>query len=470
MEISIYLLLLWRRKWIILTTVLMAMAVAFGGTYLITPQYESSVLLRLATATRGSPDWVDFDLQYADRMMNTYATIAASNRVHTEVMQRLFLSSRPSMDVEILPNTELIQITVQDSDPTRAALIANTYTDVLLEQIHLLSNVEQPGAEEWIQELRGYFLTARPTILEPATISTSPVSPNLRMNLMIGAFLGLLGGLGLALLLSQLDSTLYTSNEIGTATGLPILAQIPNVRKRTKGFSPDSEAYQEAYRRLRIYIFAQDRLQSLLITSALPGEGKTSVATQIAITVARTGQSVVIVDGNLAAPVLHTRFGLPNSHGLTNYLEKKDFLEQVIQKTPIPNLYAITSGPPMKNRELLESDRSKALFELLKKQFALVLVDSPALLATADASVLATMTSGVLMVVERGHARREALQEAQRCLSPFAARVIGVVVNRADSIDSVTYPNPAYFDDKLNSDSSTSKGRQKATSSVALEK
>jgi capsular polysaccharide biosynthesis protein len=157
MEITKYLIILWRRKWLILTTTLMAIIVAVAGTSLLTPKYESSVLLRLSTTTRGSPDWIDFDLQYADRMMNTYRVFATSSAVQNEVVERLSLPGRPAVEVEILANTELMRISVRDTNPWRAAATANSVAAVLIEEIMVLSETEQRGTRERASNLLSQF-------------------------------------------------------------------------------------------------------------------------------------------------------------------------------------------------------------------------------------------------------------------------------------------------------------------------
>jgi protein-tyrosine kinase len=170
---------------------------------------------------------------------------------------------------------------------------------------------------------------------------------------------------------------------------------------------------------------------------------------------ARAGHPVVVVEGNLSTPRLHSHFRLPNKLGLSSYLEKEIDIDQILQKSRLENLYVITSGPPLSNREHIGSERMETLIDQLKERFSLVLLDSPALLASADATALSTMVDSLLMVVGYGQARREAVEEASRLLRMLNVEVTGLVINRADSKYSGTH----YIEDlqDANRDSFSSK-------------
>lgn len=180
--------------------------------------------------------------------------------------------------------------------------------------------------------------------------------------------------------------------------------------------------------------------RTLLITSAEPGEGKSTIVANLASTLAEAGARVVVVDADLRRPTLHTLLVLPNQLGLTSVLDEKATWDQVIRGARFPNVWAITSGPSTsKPAGLLASQRMTELVEHLARRFDVLLLDAPCLLGVADAAVLARMVDGVVLVASRGQAREQAVQAATAELATVRANVIGLVVNRAEPDESYHY-------------------------------
>jgi len=262
------------------------------------------------------------------------------------------------------------------------------------------------------------------------------------MNLMLGTMVGLAAGLGLALLIENLDTTLRTIEDVKTTTACSILGQIPVIKSTAKtggavifpgdGFSPP----HDAYRRLRTNILAlnsESESRTLLATSALRGEGKSVVVANLASTFAEVGQRIVVVDADLHLPTLHKLFDLPNDIGLTSVLTRQVALEDAIQQARMPNLYILTSGPQVRNpSELLCSVRTRETIEQLSRQFDKVLIDTPCLLSVTDGAVLGPMADSVMLVVSQGHSRRETVHAALGQLADVKANTIGLVINRAE--------------------------------------
>jgi succinoglycan biosynthesis transport protein ExoP len=423
MEIRTYIAILWRRKWVIAVTVAVTVTVVLVGTLMMTPKYVASTTLRVLTAAGGSDDWVDYDTMYAERLINTYAKIATSGPVLAQLAQRLDLDQPPRIEVEVLANTELMQITVEDPDPILAREAANTLAETLVREV-----------------IRANTLA----VVEPAVTPRAPSKPRKALNIGLGFMVGLAGGTGLAFLFENLDTTLYTTQQIEEVAALSTLGKIPAAKRRQQialfnGNSPQGEAF----RRLRTSISALDHnapLRTLLVTSAEPREGKSTVVANLALALAQSGRNVIVVDGDLRLPTLHEIFDLPNEMGLSSILEQKATLDEAVQESNIPGVQVLTSGLlPPNPAELLDSPQMTALIEQLAQQFDIVLLDAPSLLAVTDAAVLAPVVDGVVLVVGRAQARREAVRAARQQLADVKANSIGVVVNRAEQDGRYTY-------------------------------
>lgn len=177
-----------------------------------------------------------------------------------------------------------------------------------------------------------------------------------------------------------------------------------------------------------------------MVTSAGPGEGKSTTITNLAVAYAQSDMSVVLIDADLRKPTMHHTFGLTNRVGLTNALSSKGILHEVIRETKIPNLSVITSGPiPPNPSEMLASRRMGALMEELKKQFDIILIDAPPALAVTDAQIVAAKCDGVILVIDSGKVKREIAMKAKANLDYVKARILGVVLNNMNRKSSEAY-------------------------------
>jgi capsular exopolysaccharide synthesis family protein len=499
MEIRNYIVILWRRKWVIAVTVAVTLTVAVIGTLMATPTYVASTTLRVLTPSSGSVDWASYDMGYTNRLMNTYVRIATTGPVLEELVQRLGLNESPRIEVEILPNTELMHITVEDPNPVLAAEAANALADMLIAQSRELYTGGGKTAweilgeqltqidDELSQARKEYeaLITQSPEdseritaasrsialkeetyatlldqyerarvkeamqantvfVVEPAVPPPSPSKPRKKLNVALGCMVGLSGGLGLAFLFENLDTTLYTTQQIEEVTALSALGRIPAAnRKPPSAFFNGNSPQGEAFRRLRANVLALDQdvtLRTLLVTSAEPREGKSTVVANLAFAIARSGRKVIVVDADLRLPTLHKIFGLSNEIGLSSVLKQEAALDEAVQDSHISGVRVLTSGPlPPDPAELLGSSQMTALIKQLAQQFDVILLDAPSLLAVSDAAVLASIVDGVLLIVGRAQARREAVRAACQHLADVNSRPVGFVVNRAEQDGSYNY-------------------------------
>jgi capsular exopolysaccharide synthesis family protein len=266
-------------------------------------------------------------------------------------------------------------------------------------------------------------------------ISDSPVSPNVTLNLVLGAVVGLVFGVGIAFFLEYLDTSVKSLEDVERYLQVPVLAVIPKdvgVLHKQNGLSPDAEAY----RILRTNIeFNRKNPEDNAITvvSGGAGEGKSTTLVNLAYICAQGGYTTLMIDADLRRPRLHTFFDINNAVGLTNYLTTELMLEDVILQTPIDNLYFMPSGIlPADAAGILNSRRMSELIQDVKQRFDLVLVDSPPILGVSDASVLASEVDLTMIVVQHRKLPRNMLMRVKQAVENVGGHVIGVVLNNVD--------------------------------------
>lgn len=320
------------------------------------------------------------------------------------------------------------------------------------------------------------------SVTEFAIPSDKPVSPR-RLTTVLGAMmLSLLFGAGLALFLEYLDDTIKTTQEVETYLQLPALAAIPTIDSAPKrrlllvgSTSDDSDdptkqlliskdsrsSMAEAYRQLRTSILlstAGHAPKSLLITSSLPAEGKTTTAVNTAISLAQTGAKVLVIDADMRRPRLQSIFNISNAEGLSTTLSSdlgKDEILEIIQKDEDSNLYLLPSGPvPPNPAELLGSEQMRNLLVLLEENFTHVVVDSPPIASFTDGVLIASLVDGVILVVHSGRSSRQVVHRSRQLLNDIGAKIFGVVLNNVNlrSQDNNYYYQSYYHRDSYNYD------------------
>lgn len=273
------------------------------------------------------------------------------------------------------------------------------------------------------------------TVHQVPQIEDNPVSPNVPLNLALGAVVGLIFGVGIAFCLEYLDTSVKSLEDVERFLKVPVLAVIPKdvgVLHKQSGMSPDAEAY----RILRTNIeFNRKNPEdnSITVVSGGAGEGKSTTLVNLAYICAQGGYTTLMIDADLRRPRLHTFFDINNSVGLTNYLTTDLLLEDVILQTPVDNLYFMPSGIlPADAAGILNSRRMSELIQDVKQRFDLVLVDSPPILGVSDASVLASEVDLTMIVVQHRKLPRNMLMRVKQAVENVGGHVIGVVLNNVD--------------------------------------
>ena len=280
-------------------------------------------------------------------------------------------------------------------------------------------------------------------IIDIATVPDRQLEPKPKQNTILGFLLGLLIGVGGAFLLEYMDTSIKSSKEIEELTGLTVLAAIPLVKDKDRPQLPTIEEphsqITEAYRILRTNIaFAATAkpMKSLLITSTLPQEGKTTTCLNLGITMAQQGHKTLLLDCDFRRPMLHryfAKFVKDKRHGLSDVLVEKLKLKDAVVKSTTENLYFITSGTiPSNPAELLGSPKMSEVVEKLKEEFGFIIIDAPPALGVADARVLGRICDGSIVVVMARKTHRDAVLEVKEELERSGGNIVGFVLNGVD--------------------------------------
>jgi capsular exopolysaccharide synthesis family protein len=282
-------------------------------------------------------------------------------------------------------------------------------------------------------------------VVEKAEVPQAPISPRRGRNLQIALLAGLVLGVGLCLLFEHFDSTLKTPEDVKEHLGQPFLGMVPDVGPEGTGDAsrrgpvfvkePQSKV-AEAYRVLRtnlLFSSADTTGRALLVSSAHPGEGKTTTAANLGAALAHNGARVLVVDADLRRPTLHQHFGIPSTPGLSDVIVGKCEIADAIQSSGFKGLRVLTCGYiPPDPAELLGSARMKEVVRSLRGLYDWVLIDTPPLLAMADSPVLCAQADGVVLVVGAEISGRPAILRAIEQIKGVGGRVTGVVLNKVD--------------------------------------
>lgn len=349
--------------------------------------------------------------------------------------------------------TEALRKIVQDHDRALNALPEKSLKLARLQREATLNNSIYMMLREKYEENKiaeaGQIGSVR--IVDNARPPKYPIRPKKKLNLILGAMIGLGLGLGISFIREYLDTSLKSIEDV-ERLGFTVLGSIPfiepekvNKHLHSKDreilkiasrlithFAPKSPI-SEAYRSLRtniLYAKVDQPIKTVLVTSSGPGEGKSTSAANLAITFSQMGAKTLLIDTDLRRPVLHAIFSLPQTEGLTNYLIGNTHLEDAIKKSRIDNLSILTSGTlPPNPSELLASMKMDGFIDQVSSQYDMVLFDSPPIIPVTDAAVLAPKLDGTVLVVKSGETERDALLRSRVLFDNVNANVFGVLIN-----------------------------------------
>ncbi|MER8225306.1 polysaccharide biosynthesis tyrosine autokinase [Streptomyces sp. NPDC094143] len=439
------------RRWpTVLVCLVLAVGAALAVTSVSTPVYEARTQLFVATRTGENTIDLNEGQTFSQARVQSYAEIVKTRQVTAPVVKQLRLRTTPEqlasrITAGVPLKTVLIDITVRDTSPRRAARIANAVAKRFSSVVEQLETPKQPVPSVLSKtgdkaEDDAPVPPVSPVSLgvtEEAVAPTSPTSPRPLMNLAAGVVGGLLLAAGLVALRETLDTTFKTSEALGAFLALPGLGTIPYDRNapRQPLVSADGHSKRaEAFRKLRTNLqFSQvdDPPRIIVVTSSVPGEGKSNIAMNLARSLAETGVSTCLVDGDLRRPCVASAFGLVQDGGLTTVLIGQARVEDVMQQVA-GGLSVLASGAvPPNPAELLASARMEEVLRELADMYDIVIVDTAPLLPVADTVGLASISQGALLVVRAGRTNRDQVRTARESLERVGARVLGTVFSMA---------------------------------------
>lgn len=488
----------WSWAWLIVLAGLLAGATAFAVSIRTTPIYQTST--RLLVSDPPAMRSIDYSgIVSSQTMTRTYAEMLVERPVLQGVIDQLALPKTPeqlkeSISVELVRDTQLLVVKVEDPSPQLAADIANTIARVFTDRIGELQSQRYSATREGLakqvsdmeqqieatnqaivangtdpeQQLQ---LEARLTeyrrlysnlvtnyeqvrlaeaqtstnvvVSEPATVSTIPISPKTTRNTLLAVVAGMLFAAGAVYALDTLDDTIKSPDELRRKFGLSILGMISwheasddKPISLAQPRSPVTEAFR-ALRTNTMFAGVDRPLRRILVTSATPQEGKTTISSNLAVVLAQGERKVALIDADLRRPQIHRKFGLHNRVGLSDLFLLMRPLEAlphgVIQFNETAKLAVVTTGKlPPNPAELLTSQKMGQFLDLLNQEYDLILIDTPPVLTVTDAAALAQSVDGVILVAKPGKTRMRDFQQALEQLQAVGARVLGVVLNEVN--------------------------------------
>jgi len=500
LDLRDYLSILWARKWIVLAVVATTTTVALLYSYLQTPMYTSSAEV-VVIPPRFDPRQPSAAFGIIN--INTEQQVASSVPVAQVASRHLTaLGLQPGdMSVTSIADTEALVFTASSPNPASAQATADAYANGYLElrRDSVLSNLEdvrrryetriaaidkeageiartistiRDEAQRGILTTRyGALLAERATlvgnlnglvsadtvgvgeVVQSASFPHSPANSNHMKDGSLGLIVGLALGIGMAFLWDRLDERVRGRQELELHSGAPVLAFIPHV-PRLNGLlitarHPASEA-AEAYGALRMRLMqaaARHRFKTVLVTSSLPSEGKTSTVANLGVALAQEDRRVVLLSADLRRPRLQVYFPAGMGTGLTDVFSGKRTALEALSPTAIKHLWVLHSGNDLAARsplQLLDSAAMEKLLVTLRNFADIVLIDAPPLLTSPDVAALVPMTDGVLFVADPSRVQRPMIEAARHEFEALGAPIIGVVVNNYDPRRFRTYGSGYY--------------------------
>ena len=420
-----------RRRWrIIASTLLVVVALASLATFQTTPQYESQARLFVSTADQSTSAAYQGGL-LANQRVTSYADLVNGQELASRVIKQLNLTIDPTalqnqITATVVPDTVLLEISVTDPDPRLAQQIGQATATQLM---RFISQLETPPGKT--------KAPLKATVVDAASLPTTPVSPQPLRNLGLAVVLGLLLGLGIAVLREMLDTTVKGNDDIAAATDAPILGGILFDSEAPKQplisalstHSPRVEAFRILRTNLQ-FVDVDEHKKVFVVTSSVPGEGKTTTASNTALALQDAGQRTLLIDADMRRPQLAKLFSLEGSVGLTSVLLGRIDLAEAIQVHGESGLEVLTSGRlPPNPAELLQSQSMHQLLEEARQGYDVIVIDAPPLLPVTDAALLAVQADGAVVVVRQGKTTRDQFATSMQRLRAVGARPLGITLN-----------------------------------------
>ena len=446
-----------RRSWLIAAVAVLCAVLTLAGTILfIAPKYQSHTMIYVNNSSLSIGDVsvggiTTGDISASKSLVKTYIVILTTRETLNDVIDYAgvdltYSDLKGMIKAEAVDSTEVFRVTVTSKDPEEATKIASAIAYILPRRI---ANIIQGTSA---------------VVVDASVMPTSPSSPNYTKNTMIGFLFGIMAVMALIVMRELLDNTIRSEEDVTQNCQHPILAPVPDLAASGKGqygYTRDGQkekddnasadkrtqpmvgknigfAAQESYKLLRTklqFSFADDNACHVIgISSALPGEGKSLTAINLAYSLSELGKRVILLDADMRRPTLAEKLNINKKPGLSSYLTGQSNLGELVQNCNISGdeqaFHVITAGQnPPNPIELLSSNRMDQAIESLRKQYDYIIFDLPPIVEVSDTLAIAQKVDGVLVVVRQNHCNRIALNMTLRQLAFVDAKVLGVVFN-----------------------------------------
>lgn len=459
---------IFRARWkAIVALTLVGALLGIGWALLQTKVYSSTASGILSTGVNSDIATATVGENYSKSRVKSYIDIAKSTTVSNLAAQELDLdvsagSLLDRISVSNPSDTATMKVTAEAGTPEKARDLAEAWIKAIGSQVEVLENANADKNSETKKSIVAF------RSLDSASLPSSPISPNAKLATALGLIVGLALGIAYALLRNIFDRRVQSAEGIEKETGMAAIGVLPHY----KGFTDESrmlethggndrgdkgrEEYEiaEALRELRTnlqFMNIDNPPRRIVVTSALPAEGKSTLIANLASTIAASGQQVVVIDGDLRRPMIAKTFGLLEGVGLTDVLIGRASLADVSQPWgPTGNLLVLGAGKiPPNPSELLASDKLQNIINELAEH-AIVLIDAPPLLPVTDAAILTARTDGALIVARANRTTYDEVKASIETLGKINAHVLGIIVNglstKTKSSDGYGYRYRSYYD------------------------
>lgn len=441
-----------RRWWLVLVCFLIATTISAVVTFnFITPVYKAETTLFSGKELNGIASLDLSALSLDQKLVTDYREIVLSRNVAKQIINERGLSMsvetfQSRVSLEPVSDSRFFKISFESTVPKLSMDVTNALGRVIIEKAEEIIDVKNV------------------IVIDLAELPKAPIKPNKMLNIAIAALLGLMFGVFLVYLMELLDRTLKTDRDVEKHLGLSTIGEIPlfegEDRRNSKHFAflprktrkdkKDKKDYiskslisildpkepaAEAYRSLRTnigYTSVDKQVQVIAITSAGPAEGKSTTVANLAISLAQVGKKVLVIDCDLRKAKIHKYFSIPNDYGVTDIIVNKYEINEAIKKVKeVDNLYVICSGAvPPNPSELLESKKMGELLDRVRKDYDIILIDTPPVGQLTDAAILGKHADGILLIVASGETHIDVAKHAKSTLEKIDAKILGVIITK----------------------------------------